>query len=349
MLEVTAAELADVTYHSGAIISSELVTIEAFDGLFWSTPGLGTFFSVTPNINVPIVTGSNLVVTALESIAVDGFVSASDPDGYPILEYMFIDGIADPFGGYFSLFGVQMPSVTWFSVLPEELPFLRYHGAQYGTSEPIAILARDEAAWSDIKFLDALTNPNNFDPTVVANDISVVFGDRIGLEEMFTFADLDGNTLKIVEVVDLGVSSTSGYFEFDGFPVTAGQPFSVAGSDLHRVEYVAGSVFGSELFQVQVFDGQRLSSIETALATTNELPVVEVTDILMVDSFESVRMARCAGHHQQHYSDQLRIYRFERRSHQRSVASQRSRFGGRRNSHRQFLGFCTDVFPGRCR
>ncbi len=290
VLEVSAADLADVTYHAGAIISSELVTIEAFDGVFWSTPAAGTFFSVVPNITPPVVEGSNLVVTALETVNVGDFISAYDPDGYPILEYMFIDGINDPNGGYFSLFGTAMPSVVWFTVQPDELPFLKYHGNQFGTSEPIAVLARDQQAYSALTFFDAITTPNNFNPTVVANNVELVVGERIPLEEMFTFSDLDGNTLKTVEVRDLGVAATSGYFELDGIPVTGGQAFSVAGNQLSRVNYVAGSLFGAESFQVQVFDGQRLSSVATGLATTNEAIDVAPDRIQMLDSFELVRM-----------------------------------------------------------
>lgn len=290
VLEISSADLADVTYHAGAIIASESITIEAFDGEFWSAPAAATFFSVVPNESQPIVVGTDLVVTALELISVDNFVSAFDPDGYPILEYMFIDGNNDPFGGFFSLFGTSMAQGDWFSITPDELPFLRYHGAQYGNTEPIAVIARDEAAWSDIKFLDATTNPNNFDPVVIANDIDVIIGERVPLSDMFAFSDADGNSLKSLEIRDLGVSGSSGFFEFNGFPITGGVPFTVQANEIDLVEYVAGAVFGTEQFSVQASDGQRVSDVEIALANTKEVPTVDAGRIRLFDSFEQERL-----------------------------------------------------------
>ena len=108
---------------------------------------------------------------------------------------------------------------------------------------------------------------------------------------MFTFADADGNTLKWVNVTDLGVSPQSGFFEYDGVPVTAGTTFTVPADEVSLVSYVAGSIFGSELFEVQVSDGQRLSTFSSAIASTLERIRVEVDSVQMVDSFEFVRLA----------------------------------------------------------
>lgn len=290
ILEVDASDLHRVTYRSAAIISSELVTIEAYDGLFWSDPGAGTFYSVVPNVNPPVVVGSDISVVAFESVLVENFISAFDPDGYPIEEYWFIDGVADQFGGYFSLNGVQMPSVTWFSVMPEELGDLRYHGATYGNSEAIAVLARDRSAWSELTFFDAHTAPNLFDPTVVANEIDLLMGGEIDVAEMFTYSDVDGNSMKWVEVKDLGVAPNSGYFRLNGVPIAGGNKVRVNHDELDQLQYVAGTEFGSELFEVQVWDGARLSTISSALVNSGELPRVDVARILMVDSFEFVRL-----------------------------------------------------------
>ncbi len=291
ILEVSAADLVDVTYQSGAVVSSELITVEAFDGVFWSQPGSGTIFSVVPNVNPPVVTGSNVVVTALERVPVADFISAFDPDGFPILEYRFIDGSADPNGGYFALNGVRMPSVTWFSVAPNQLGSLEYVGALYGTQEQIAVLARDEGAFSNLTFFAAITNPNSFNPTVVANNTKIRLGQKINVSQLFSYSDLDGNSLKWVRVNDLGVAANSGFFELDGVRQPGGSFIQVNGNELGRLNYVAGPIVGAEQFQVQVWDGQRLSTVATGNAITTDLPIVEVADILLIDSFEQIRLA----------------------------------------------------------
>ncbi len=290
VLEINASDLSKVKYHSAAIIGSELITIEAFDGLFWSSPGAATFFSVAPNVDPPIVSGSNVTVVALEFVRLSDFISASDPNGYPILEYLVNDTSADPNGGYFSLNGTKLASATWHSITPLQFSNIYYHGALYGTSETLAFHARDEAAWSSIKFFSAFTSPNSNDPSVTANKLSLKLGDKIDVQQLFSFSDIDGNTMKWVQVKDLGVSPTSGYFELDGVKQAAGEFIRVNANELARLRYVAGAVLGSENFQVQAFDGQRISTIATALATTSELPTISATGIRMVNSFEENRL-----------------------------------------------------------
>lgn len=291
VLEINAADLHRVKYRSAALISSEFVTIQAFDGLFWSDPGAATFFSVVPNLDPPVVSGLNINVVALEAVRLSDFVSASDPNGYPILEYLVNDTSADPNGGYFSLFGTRLASATWHSVTPTEFANLFYHGALYGTSETLAFHARDEAAWSPIKFFSAFTSPNNNNPFVTANKLSLKLGTKIDAQQMYSFSDIDGNSMKWVQIKDLGTSPTSGYLELDGVKQAAGAFIRVNFNELGRLKYVAGAVLGSENFQVQVWDGQRLSTISTALAVTTELPTISSTGIRMVGSIEEKRVA----------------------------------------------------------
>ncbi len=89
--EIDASQLASVFFQSALIISNESITVEAFDGQFWSASSIGSVYSVVPNIRAPNVAASNTSILSTETLAVDGLVSATDPDGYPITKFLFVD------------------------------------------------------------------------------------------------------------------------------------------------------------------------------------------------------------------------------------------------------------------
>jgi len=281
-------QLHTVRYHAGSVIGSELISVEAFDGMFWSDPGVGAIFSVVPNVSAPVATGTDFSVVALESVAMSPFVSATDPDGYPILEYLFVDRSADIFGSSLIFKDVEMPAGVWFSVQADELNDLRYRGAQYGKSETISFIARDEAAWSDIANITATTSPNLHNPVVQAIQTSLTLGLSIPATEMFTASDSDPNTIKSVGFLDQGFSTASGYFAINGARQTAGEWFWVDAANLNTVTYVSGTDISLEQFAVQVSDGQRLSAIAVADATTVDVPKISSGGIYMIDSLEQV-------------------------------------------------------------
>ena len=74
-------------------------------------------------------------VVATELFDIAGVVSASDPNGYPILEYSFVDREINPDGGRFYYAGVEMPQGVWFTVPAAMLDLVQYKAALYGTAE----------------------------------------------------------------------------------------------------------------------------------------------------------------------------------------------------------------------
>ncbi len=293
VLEVAAADLYRVRYRSAALISSELITIQAFDGVYWSDPGAATYFTVTPNIDPPVISGTNMSVAAMEFFKVSDFISAADPNGYPILNWLINDGVNNAASGYFQLDGVNLAQQTWHNLTSEQFSRLLYYGGLIGGTENLNFHARDAGAWSPFRYYAVTTKPNLNDPTVVAGNTLVRRGNRVNIEQMFSYGDIDGNSMKWVQVKDLGSSPTSGYFELDGVRQDSGIFIRVNADELGRLKYVAGSVIGSENFDVQVFDGQRLSTVSRALVTTTEIPVITPgsSAIQMLDSFESRRVA----------------------------------------------------------
>ena len=96
--EVDAALLFEVFYNGSPLISSEKVSIEVFDGVFWSQIAFSTMFSVQPNLNIPIVTATDFSVMSTEGVDLKDLISAFDIDGYPILEYMIVDRLPNENG-----------------------------------------------------------------------------------------------------------------------------------------------------------------------------------------------------------------------------------------------------------
>lgn len=291
VIELPWDQLHTVRYHAGSVIGSELISVEVFDGLFWSDPGVGPVFSVTPNDDIPIAEGTNFSVVALETVSVAPFVSASDPDGYPILEYLFVDRSADIFGSSLIFKGQVMAPGVWFPVQADELDQLSYRGAQYGKSEIISFIARDEAAWSAIEDITATTLPNLNDPVVQAIETVVTLGQVIPVTEMFIFSDADNNTMKSIGFREQGTATDSGYFAVNGVRQTAGQWFWVSAGNVDTVTYVSGSTISLEQFEVQVSDGQRLSRIGVADVSTVDVPSIQSGGLMMIDSLEQVLLS----------------------------------------------------------
>jgi serralysin len=293
VLEVAAADLFRVGYRSAALVSSELISIQVFDGLFWSGIGAATYFSVTPNIDPPVISGRNMSVAIMEQIRIADFVSAIDPNGYPILNWLVNDGVNNANSGYLQLDGVNLAQQTWHNLTAAQFSRLLYVGGLTATSENVNFHARDAGAWSPFRFYSVSTLPNLNDPSVSAGTTLVRKGNKVNVDQMFSYSDLDGNSMKWVQFKDLGPSASSGYFELDGVRQDPGFFIRVNANELGRLKYVAGSVIGSENFEVQAFDGQRLSGVSRSLVTTTEIPVITPSSstIQMLDSFASRRVA----------------------------------------------------------
>lgn len=292
VIEIDYADLFQISYQSAPDINSELISVEAFDGLYWSNPGSGTVATVLPNINPPIVTVSDFNVVATEYIALSPFIDAYDPDGYPIQEYMFVNRSSDINGGALIFDGVEMPDAVWFNVAAGDLDKLEYRAALYAKGETISVRARDEAAWSSTADMVGFTKANQFNPMVQAFQTELVLGQSIGASQLFSFEDLDPNTMKRVGFIDEGVASSSGYFTVNGVRQVAGTMFWVNTEDLNTVAYNAATQISLEQFSVQAFDGQRLSSLDTADITSVDVPFIESnSQLFMIDSLEQVQLA----------------------------------------------------------
>ena len=289
--EIAASQINSVFYHAGAIIGSELVSVEAFDGVFWSSLATGVFSSVVENLTPPEVSGTDFSVPTQGLVSISQFMSAVDPDGYPILDYLVYDTSGDPNGGDLVLDGVTLASHQWHMISAGDIDRLRFRGGTYGTTEEIKFQARDQDAWSGIAGFNGTTLPNLNDPVATAKTVSLQIGDKIPVSEMVQYSDADGNELQSLGLLDTGFAAQSGYFEKNGVRMDAGTMFWTDASELGNVFYVAGSIFSVEEFKTQAWDGQRISAITAADAFTADSPTITSVELQMIDSLQELRLA----------------------------------------------------------
>ncbi|MEM9413186.1 MAG: hypothetical protein AAGA30_18905, partial [Planctomycetota bacterium] len=109
---------------------------------------------------------------------------------------------------------------------------------------------------------------NLFPPSVNAINSSVQIGDSILFRSMFTASDLDGNSIVSYRFRDNSNAATSGFFTVRGVRQPSNAFIEVSASELNTVQYHAGLLAGNESFSVQVSDGQRLSTVDAAIAST---------------------------------------------------------------------------------
>ncbi len=291
LFEVPYADRDFVRYHAGPQIRSEQISVEAFDGEFFSTsPGVGTIFSVQPNVTAPVLEIQDFTVLATEIVDVAPFINAFDPDGFPIVSYRFVERRHDPNGGGFLFRGEEVNPGEFFDVAADELQFLQYRGGTYDTFEGIAGFASDGASSSQLTEATASTAPNLFNPVVTAEDTSVLIGRQLQASELFNFSDADGNTAKSFGFRD--TAAGGGHFTVNGVEQADNVWIWVDADQLFTVNYVAGNDFGVEDFLAQASDGLRLSNVSAAEIATTDVPALGLlTDgLISVDELQQVRL-----------------------------------------------------------
>src|SRR5437870_4662426 len=98
--EITAAQLANLTYKAGTV--ADELWVRAFDGTSWSA--WKTFIETPPVNHAPVVTASSqTLASGVTSVAASSLFTVSDADNDSIVAYRFWDGTTDAASGHFEL------------------------------------------------------------------------------------------------------------------------------------------------------------------------------------------------------------------------------------------------------
>ena len=88
--EINASQLGALQYVGGSDISNEQIQIRAFDGELWSAARTLGLYTTRQNTTRPVIESGPSFALANEVRVASAFLSASDPDGFPILRLSLI-------------------------------------------------------------------------------------------------------------------------------------------------------------------------------------------------------------------------------------------------------------------
>lgn len=219
---VEASELADLTYQAASIPRTEGYRVIAVDvnGEFSTAASFGRINSVrTSNSIRPVVQNISTSVLANEVVPVSDFLSAYDPDGFPITQWFIRDRNVD--SSFLTFNGVAMPQGEYFLVRANELDQVAYHafnGEKLGVpaTEKFDKFAYDGAQWSEFSTSEITTLPNVNHSVAQSTRTSVLTDARISLAPFSNIADDDGNSIKYYEFRNTSPHAVHGDLILDG-------------------------------------------------------------------------------------------------------------------------------------
>jgi hypothetical protein len=143
--EITAAELANTTFHSGS--GSDQLSVRAFDGLIW---GDWKAFTVTaPVDSAPVVSAPGVNLAFNQSVAASSLFLVTDAEGDTITKYQLWDGTPAASSGHWSVNGVVQQAQQTFEVLAADLASASFTAGSAAATDQLSMRAFDGYLWSD--------------------------------------------------------------------------------------------------------------------------------------------------------------------------------------------------------
>ena len=119
-------------------------------------------------------------------------------------------------------------------------------------------------------------------PIVDAIRTNLFFGQVIGLSELFTVSDPDGDVIESYRFSDNGFGFGNFIITAQGIPgqpdfepiqvIPSNFPITIAAADLDRVVYIAPNFQGFETFSIEAFDGEFFSNLSTNFISVGNSP-----------------------------------------------------------------------------
>jgi len=285
---VNASDLNSVWFKGGAVAGQEFMQVRAFDGTAWGT--WTTFQVDTFSDSAPAATINDQSLRANHWASVAIWLTYSDPEGDPAVQYQFLDGSNAANGTYFWTPGnPQQPANTAFTVNASDINSVWLKGgAVAGASETMQVRAFDGTSWGNWDSFtittSASTTANSFPTvsmTVGAQHPTLIQNHWSQVSSWLTYADADGDPAVQYQFQDNDGSPTTAYLWTPGNShEPAGTPFTVNASDLNSVWFRGGASPGQEFMQVRAFDGTDWGAWTTFQVDTfsDSAPVATIND-----------------------------------------------------------------------
>jgi len=254
LVEITAAQLAQVNFVGGSVSGADTVAVSAFDGTAWSDYKVFTMTTAAAPANTPpVVAASNGQVVSGQSVALASLISASDANGDTIAKYRFADGTATGGSGYFTINGSPLAANTLAEITAAQLAQVSFVGG--AGVDTLAVSAFDGIAWGDYKVftMTSTAGPPNAAPVVSASNTVIGNGQSVALASVFTATDADGDTITKYQFADGNAAAGSGFFSVNGVVQAANTLVEITAAQLAQTSFTGGS--GTDLVGVRAFDG----------------------------------------------------------------------------------------------
>lgn len=284
--DVTAGDVGSLRYHASASVESEEIRGMVFDGGRWSALAMAEMYSVSAPTSRPVVSVRDLTVVANEKVPLADFLTAVDPDGYPIIRYKFKDVNVAGNGGYIEGRGKKSAPGTWTYVPASRLDTAFYVGAKNSANETVLVRAFDGTKWSKVERISAGTTRNANRPLVTTFRSSVRSETSASLLDTFEVRDEDGSTMKSYRF--LNTKRNGGYVEIDGVRQDSNRWVTISPEKMADARFVAADSFVEQDVRIRVYDGKFWSKINTVNFQSIPDPTLDVLDEVILDEGESV-------------------------------------------------------------
>jgi hypothetical protein len=258
-IDVTAAQLSQLTYQSGA--GADTLWVRAYDGTQWSS--WSNAFTVTaPPDTPPTVSVSNVTATHGQSFAASSLFTATDADGDTLTQYGFWDTGA--LGAHFLLNGVAQGVSQEIDVSAAQLSQLSYQSGS--GADTLWVRAYDGMQWSSWSNSFTVTAPLDNPPAVSVSNVTATHGQSFAASSLFTVRDADGDAITKNAFWDTGAPGAD--FVLNGVAQPAGQEIDVTAAQLSQLRYQSGS--GVDTLWVRANDGLQWSSWSNSFTVTDK-------------------------------------------------------------------------------
>ena len=269
MLDVTAAQLSEVTFVTGT--DPTALEVRAYDGVNWSASENALWAPFTVDVTVPqppVVTTANLTENAGQTLQASNLFTVSDPSGYAITEYQFWDRTSDSASGHFYFNGVEVADHTVLDVTAAQLSEVTF---VVGT-DPTALEVRafDGESWSATEnalwapyTVNVTAAPAPQPPVVTTANLTENAGQILQASNLFSVTDPNGFAITEYQFWDRTSDSASGHLYFNGVEVAEHTVLDVTAAQLSEVTFVVGT--DPTALEVRAYDGVNWSASEDAL------------------------------------------------------------------------------------
>ncbi|WP_420971556.1 AIDA repeat-containing protein [Bradyrhizobium sp. B120] len=275
-IDVTAANLSQVSYVFGPSGTADTLFVRANDGTVW---GGWTQFTATAFVDTPpTVHAANVAAVHGEtSVAASSLFTVTDPDGQTMTQFAFWDTGGN---GHWVVNGVTELPNTEIDVSAANLSQVSYvFGPTGSTPDTLYVRANDGMLWGAWTAFTATPGPDAA-PVVTAPNVTATHGEASALAtSLFSTTDADHDTITQYAFWDTG---GNGHWVVNGVAQLANTEIDVSAANLSQVSYVFGPTGSTpDTLYVRANDGYLWGSWTAFTATPgpDAAPVVTAQNV----------------------------------------------------------------------